>query len=132
MDVNSLSNRFGAAGHRRSVRYIDFYYIDGRARVAARIPVSTRGLVVLQQPTSAEVRNGLPASFPDRQTDASEVTETQLAGVVGIARQTLVRRQRHGILRRDEGDRAATANRHRSVECGNHRIRVECDDPGNA
>ena len=35
------------------------------------------------------------------------MTETQLAGVVGIARQTLVRRKSQGVLRRDEGDRAA-------------------------
>ena len=75
MDVNSLSNRFGAIGHRRSMRYIDFSYIDGRSRVAARIPASTRGFVELQQPTPEEVRNGLPASFPDRLKDASEVRE---------------------------------------------------------
>ena len=39
------------------------------------------------------------------------MTETQLADVVGIARQTLVRRKRQGVLRRDEGDRAAMVAR---------------------
>ena len=87
---------------------IDSSQIDGRAQVAARTSASTRGLVVLRQPTLAEVRNGLPASFLDRLKDALEVTETQLASVVGIARQTLGRRRSQGVLRRDEGDRAAT------------------------
>ena len=59
-------------------------------------------------PTLAEVRAGLPASFLDRLKDTLEVTETQLASVVGIPRQTLVRRRIGGVLRRDEGDRAAT------------------------
>ena len=86
---------------------IDSSQIDGRAQVAARTSASTRGLVVLRQPTLAEVRNGLPASFLDHLKDALEVTETQLASVVGIARQTLVRRKSQGVLRRDEGDRAA-------------------------
>ena len=75
--------------------------------MAARTSASTPGLVVLRQPTLAEVRNGLPASFLDHLKDALEVTETQLASVVGIARQTLVRRKSQGVLRRDEGDRAA-------------------------
>ena len=50
----------------------------------------------------------MASGFLDRLKDALEVTEMQLAGVVGIARQTLVRRWRYGVLRRDEGDRAAT------------------------
>ena len=75
--------------------------------MAARTSASTRGLVVVPQPTLAEIRNGLPASFLDRLKDALEVTETQLASVVGIARQTLGRRRGQGVLRRDEGDRAA-------------------------
>ena len=70
-----------------------------------------RGLVVLRQPTLAEIRNGLPTSFLDTLKDALEMTETQLADVVGIARQTLVRRKKQGVLRRDEGDRAATVTR---------------------
>ena len=36
------------------------------------------------------------------------MTEAQLASVVGVPRQTLVRRRSEGVLRRDEGDRAAT------------------------
>ena len=39
------------------------------------------------------------------------MTETQLASVVGIPRQTLVRRRNRGVLRRDESDRAATVAR---------------------
>ena len=58
-------------------------------------------------PTLAEIRAGLPASFLDRLKDTLDVTETQLASVVGIPRQTLVRRRLRGVLRRDEGDRAA-------------------------
>ena len=75
--------------------------------MTARTSVSTPELAVLRQPTLAEIRNGLPASFLDHLKDTLEVTETQLAGVVGIARQTLVRRKSQGILRRDESDRAA-------------------------
>ena len=62
-------------------------------------------------PTLAEVRAGLPASFLDRLKDALDVTEAQLASVVGIPRQTLVRRRLRGVLQRDEGDRAATVAR---------------------
>ena len=65
----------------------------------------------IQPPTLAEIRAGLPASFLDRLKDRLEVTETQLASVVGIPRQTLVRRRVGGVLRRDEGDRAATVAR---------------------
>ena len=39
------------------------------------------------------------------------MTEAQLASLVGIPRQTLVRRRLRGVLRRDEGDRAATVAR---------------------
>jgi len=39
------------------------------------------------------------------------VTEAELARVVGIPRQTLVRRRLRGFLRRDEGDRTATVAR---------------------
>ena len=39
------------------------------------------------------------------------MTEAQLASVVGIPRQTLVRRRLRGVLQRDEGDRAATVAR---------------------
>ena len=63
--------------------------------------------MVIDPPTLAEVRNGLSASFLDDLRAALDVTEAQLAGMVGIARQTLVRRKREGVLRRDEGDRAA-------------------------
>ncbi len=72
---------------------------------------STQSRVVLPAPTLAEVRAGLPASFLDRLKDTLDVTEAQLAGVVGIPRQTLVRRRLRGVLRRDEGDRAATVAR---------------------
>ena len=81
--------------------------MNGEFRIVARTSVSTPGIVVLQQPTLAEIRNGLPTSFLDHLKDTLEVTETQLASVVGIARQTLVRRKSRGVLRRDEGDRAA-------------------------
>ena len=67
--------------------------------------------VVLTAPTLAEIRAGLPAGFLDRLKDTLEVTEAQLAPVVGIPRQTLVRRRVRGVLRRDEGDRAATVAR---------------------
>ena len=63
--------------------------------------------MVIDPPTLAEIRNGLSASFLDDLRVALDVTEAQLAGMVGIARQTLVRRRREGVLRRDEGDRAA-------------------------
>lgn len=75
--------------------------------MTARSSADSPRLVVLQQPTLAEIRNGLPTSFLDHLKYTLEVTETQLAGVVGIARQTLVRRKSQGVLRRDEGDRAA-------------------------
>ena len=66
-----------------------------------------RGLGALDSPTLAEVRSGLSASFLEDLRDALDVSETQLADVVGMARQTLVRRKTQGVLRRDEGDRAA-------------------------
>ncbi len=66
---------------------------------------------LLPAPTLAEVRAGLPASFLDRLRDTLDVTEAQLANVVGIPHQTLVRRRLRGVLRRDEGDRAATVAR---------------------
>ena len=69
------------------------------------------GGLALRAPTLAEIRAGLPASFLDRLRDALQVTDTQLASVVGIGRQTLVRRRSRGVLRRDEGDRAATVAR---------------------
>ena len=79
--------------------------------MTTRTPAGPRGLVVLRQPTLAEIRNGLPTSFLDHLKDTLEMTETQLANVVGIARQTLVRRKSQGVLRRDEGDRAAMVAR---------------------
>ena len=79
--------------------------------MAARSSTSTSGLMALRQPTLAEIRDGLPAGFLDYLKDALEVTETELASVVGIARQTLVRRRSQGVLRRDEGDRAAMVAR---------------------
>ena len=63
----------------------------------ARTSASTPGIVVLRQPTLAEIRNGLPTSFLDHLKDTLDVTETQLASVVGIARQTLVRRKSRGV-----------------------------------
>ena len=69
-----------------------------------------RGTAILP-PTPAEVRAGLPADFLDRLKDTLDVTDAQLASVVGIPRQTLVRRRVRGVLRRDEGDRAATVAR---------------------
>ena len=63
--------------------------------------------IALPAPTLAEIRSGLAVGFLDRLKDTLKVTETQLASVVGIPRQTLVRRRRQGVLRRDEGDRAA-------------------------
>lgn len=79
--------------------------------MATRTSANPRGLAALRQPTLAEIRSGLPTSFLDSLKDALEMTETQLADVVGIARQTLVRRKKQGVLRRDEGDRAATIAR---------------------
>lgn len=79
--------------------------------MATRTSANLREVMVLRQPTLAEIRNGLPTSFLDYLKDALEMTETQLADVVGIARQTLVRRKRQGVLRRDEGDRAAMVTR---------------------
>ena len=67
--------------------------------------------IVLPAPTLAEIRAGLPANFLDRLKDALDVTEAQLVSVVGIPRQTLVRRRLRGVLRREEGDRAATVAR---------------------
>ena len=55
-----------------------------------------------------EIRDGVPASFLDDLKDTLEMTETQLAKAVGVARQTLVRRrQSQGVLPVAEGDRAA-------------------------
>ena len=75
--------------------------------MATGTAASPRGSAAVRQPTLADVRNGLPTRFLDSLKDALEMTETQLAATVGIARQTLVRRRRQGVLRRDEGDRAA-------------------------
>ena len=66
---------------------------------------------VVHPPTLAEIRAGLPASFLDHLKDTLDVTEAELASVVGIPRQTLVRRRLRGVLRREEGDRAATVAR---------------------
>ena len=66
---------------------------------------------VVHPPTLAEIRAGLPARFLDRLKDTLDVTEAELARVVRIPRQTLVRRRLRGVLRRDEGDRAATVAR---------------------
>ena len=66
---------------------------------------------VVHPPTLAEIRAGLPASFLDHLKDTLDVTEAELASVVGIPRQTLVRRRLRGVLRRDEGDRAARVAR---------------------
>ena len=76
-------------------------------RTANEVSEEPRGLGVLDSPTLAEVRSGLSASFLEDLRDALDVSETQLADVVGMARQTLVRRKIQGVLRRDEGDRAA-------------------------
>ncbi|MCY4123237.1 MAG: DUF2384 domain-containing protein [Acidobacteria bacterium] len=78
--------------------------------MAAGTAESLRGTLVLP-PTLAEVRAGLPAEFLDRLKDTLDVTDAQLASLVGIPRQTLVRRRVRGVLRRDEGDRAATVAR---------------------
>ncbi len=78
--------------------------------MAARASLPPDGLS-LPVPTLAEIRAGLPASFLDRLKETLEVTETQLAAVVGIQRQTLVRRRLGGVLRRDEADRTATVAR---------------------
>ena len=75
--------------------------------MATGTAASPRGSAAVRQPTLADVRNGLPTRFLDSLKDALEMTETQLAATVGIARQTLVRRRSQGVLRRDEGDRAA-------------------------
>lgn len=65
-------------------------------------------LVSLEQPTLAEIRDGVPASFLDDLKDTLEMTETQLARAVGVARQTLVRRRKsQGVLPMAEADRAA-------------------------
>ena len=61
-----------------------------------------------EQPTLAEVRDGVPASFLDNLKNTLEMTDTQLARAVGIARQTLIRRRRNqGVLPEAEADRAA-------------------------
>ena len=65
----------------------------------------------LRVPTPAEIRAGLPVSFLDRLKGVLEVTETELASVVGIPHRTLVRRRSRGVLHQDEGDRAATVAR---------------------
>ena len=76
-------------------------------RSVKNVDEESRGVGVIDPPTLAEVRSGLSASFLDTLKDALDVSETQLADMVGTARQTLVRRKSQGILRRDEGDRAA-------------------------
>lgn len=76
-------------------------------RTVNKVSAEPRGVGVIDAPTLAEVRSGLSASFLDTLRDALDVSETQLADMVGTARQTLVRRKSQGILRRDEGDRAA-------------------------
>ncbi len=96
------------ARHRRCVRG---HRVDTAERVRRHRRRRALPIIHFQQPTLAEIRNGLPASFLDHLKDTLEVTETQLAGVVGIPRQTLVRRKTQGILRRDEGDRAAMVAR---------------------
>ena len=78
--------------------------------MAATDSATPRGFAV-QPPTLAEIRAGLPARFLDHLKATLEVTETQLASVVGIPRQTLVRRRIRGVLRQDEGDRAAMVAR---------------------
>ena len=57
------------------------------------------------------IRAGLPVSVIDRLKGALEVSETQLASVLAIPHRTLVRRRGRGVLRQDEGDRAATVAR---------------------
>ena len=62
----------------------------------------------LELPTLAEIRDGVPASFLDDLKDTLEITETQLARIVGVARQTLIRRRKsQGVLHVAEADRAA-------------------------
>ena len=62
----------------------------------------------LEQPTLGEIRDGVPASFLDDLKDTLEMTETQLARAVGVARQTLLRRRKSGaVLPVAEADRAA-------------------------
>lgn len=49
----------------------------------------------------------MPVSFLDDLKDTLELTETQFASVMGMARQTLIRRRKsRGVLRLDEADRA--------------------------
>ncbi len=76
-------------------------------RTIKEVSEEPRAVGVIDPPTLAEVRSGLSASFLDTLRDALDVSETQLADMVGTARQTLVRRKSQGVLRRDEGDRAA-------------------------
>ena len=62
----------------------------------------------LEQPTLAEVRDGVPASFLNDLKNTLEMTDTQLARAVGIARQILIRRRKNqGVLPEAEADRAA-------------------------
>ena len=62
----------------------------------------------LEQPTLGEIRDGVPASFLDDLKDTLEMTETQLARAVGVARQTLIRRRKsRAVLPVAEADRAA-------------------------
>ena len=44
--------------------------------MATRTSAGPRELVVLRQPTLAEIRNGLPTSFLDSLKDVLEMTET--------------------------------------------------------
>ena len=71
------------------VRMVHWLVPKERVRVTATATAGS-GSGELRAPTLAEVRAGLPASFLDRLKGALEVTETQLASVVGIPRQTLV------------------------------------------
>ena len=62
-------------------------------RAVNEVSEGPRGLGVLDSPTLAEVRCGLSASFLEDLRDALDVSETQLADVVG----DLIGRMEHGI-----------------------------------
>ena len=74
-------------------------------QMTSRTPL--RQCARLEPPTLGEIRDGVPVGFLDDLKETLEITETQLAAAVGIARRTLVRRRKgQEVLRLGEADRA--------------------------
>lgn len=77
-------------------------------QVKRRGPNKPSAFAPIESPTLTEIRDGVPASFLNDLKDTLEITETQLARAVGVARQTLIRRRKsHAVLPVVEADRAA-------------------------